>query len=71
MTLSLDPQLFLEQVRFEYSAGGDDEEETEQGIGQAIGKASGGERPDGEEGALGQGRDGDESEGQGEVVSAL
>src|SRR6185295_10075316 len=62
---------FWSRAGFEIPLEVDDEEEGEQGIGQAIGKAFGGERSDGEEGALGEGRDDDEPEGQGEVVSAL
>ena len=66
MTLSLHPQLVAFATR-----GENDEEESEQGIGQAIGDAIGGERSDREEGALGQGRDDVEPQGQGKVVSAL
>ena len=66
MTLSLHPQLVAFATR-----GENDEEESEQGIGQAIGEAIGGERSDREEGALGQGRDDVEPQGQGKVVSAL
>jgi len=71
MTLSLDPQLVAQARTHIFRERWNDEEEGEQGIGQAIGEAIGSEGPDGEEGALGQGWDDVEYEGQGEVVSTL